>query len=62
MLLLWKLGHFQNDCQHLKKDKGASNDVEPCKIYEEKGTWVVATSEEELLFICEQASVNLANE
>ena len=44
------------------QDKCASNDVEPKKISQEKGTSPVATSEEELLFICEQASVNLANE
>ena len=54
--------HFQKDCRRLKKDKGASNDVEPRKIFEEKGTSAIASSEEELLFICEQTSVNLANE
>ena len=59
MLLLWKPRHFQKDCRHLKRDKGAWNDVEPKKISEEKGTSTVATSEEELLFICEQASANL---
>ena len=57
-----KHGHFQKDCQHLKKDKGASNDVEPGKISEEKGTSAMTTSEEELMFICKQVSVNLANE
>ena len=39
-----------------------SKDVEPKKIYKEKGTLVVATSEEEIMFICEQASANLASE
>ena len=57
-----KPGHFQKDCRHLKKDKGASNDVEPKKISKEKGTSAIATSEEEILFICEQASANLASE
>ena len=57
-----KPGHFQRDYRHLKKDKGASNDVEPRKISDEKNISVVAASEEELLFICEQASVNLENE
>ena len=56
------LGHFQKDSRHLKKDKGVSNDVEPRKISEEKGTSVVAASEEEILFICEQARANLASE
>ena len=55
-------GHFQKDSRHLKKDKGVSNDVEPRKISEEKGTSVVAASEEEILFICEQARANLASE
>ena len=57
-----KPGHFQKDCRHLKRDKGAWNDVEPKKISEEKGTSVVAASEEEILFICEQARANLASE
>ena len=55
-------GHFQKECRHLKKDKGASNNVEPRKIFEKKGTSAMATNEEELMFICEEASVNLANE
>ena len=50
------------DCRHLKKDKDASKDVESRKISEEKGTSTIATSEEEILFICEQASTNLAIE
>ena len=55
-------GHFQKDCRHLKKDKGASKDVEPRKISKEKGTSAIATSEEEILFICEQAITNIARE
>ena len=35
------LGDFQKDCRHLKKDKGASKDVEPRKISEEKGTLTI---------------------
>ena len=57
-----KPGHFQKDCQHLKKDKSVGNNVEPRKIPDEKGTSIVATSVEEILFICEQASTNLASE
>ena len=57
-----KPGHFQKDCRHLKKDKGTSNDDEPRKISEEKGTSTMSTSEEELLFICEQARENLTNQ
>ena len=53
--------HYQKDCRHLK-DKGTSKDVKPKKISEEKGTSAIATSEEEILFICEQASTNLASE
>ena len=37
--------HFQKDCRHLKKDKGALKDVDPKKISEEKGTFAIATSE-----------------
>ena len=37
-------------------------DDELKKIPDEKGTSAVVTSEEELLFICEQTSANLANE
>ena len=48
-----KPGHFQKDCRHLKKDKDASKDVDPRNISDGKGTSVVATSEEEILFICE---------
>ena len=55
-----KLGHFQRNCQHLNHDKGTVDD-EPSKIYDDKNTSAIATSEEELLFICEQANVNLAN-
>ena len=32
-----KPGHFQKGYQYLKKDKGASNNVEPRKISKEKG-------------------------
>ena len=56
-----KPGHFQKNCRHLKKDKGTADDVEPIKNYDEKNTSTIATSEEELLFICEQASVNPSN-
>ena len=49
-------------CRHLKKNKGTSKDVEPRKLYEEKGTSAIATSEEEIFFICEQESANLACE
>ena len=52
---------FQRNCGHLKQEKGIVNDVEPRKIFDDKNTLAIATSEEELLFICEQASVNLAN-
>ena len=54
--------HFQKDCRHLKKDKGALKDVDPKKISEEKGTFAIATSEQEILFICEQACTYLASE
>ena len=50
------------DCRHLKRDKGASNDVEPRMISKEKGTSPVATSEEKFLFICEQESANLVSD
>ena len=46
-----KRGHFQKNCRHLKKDKGMVDDVEPRKIYDDKNTSTIATSEEELLFI-----------
>ena len=46
-----KPGHFQKDCQHLKRNRGVSNNVEPRK-----------RRQEELLFICEQVRANLANE
>ena len=56
-----KLGHFQRNCRHLKQDKGITDDIEPSKISDDKNTSAIATIEEELLFICEQSSVNLAN-
>ena len=56
-----KPGHFQRNCRHLKQDKGIADDVEHRKIFDDKNTSIIATSEEELLFICEKASVNLAN-
>ena len=56
-----KPGHFQKDCRHLKKDKSVGNKVEPRKIPDDKNTSAIATSNEELLFICEQTSVNLAS-
>ena len=46
----------------MRKDKGVRNNVEPRKIPDEKGTLVVDTSVKEILFICEQASTNLASE
>ena len=55
-----KPGHFQKDCRNLKKDKGASKDAR--KISKEKGISAIAISEEEILFICDQASTNLASE
>ena len=57
-----KLGHFQRNCGHLKQDKGIVHDVEPRNIFDDKNTSVIATNEEALLFTCEQASVNLAND
>ena len=56
-----KPGHFQKDCRHLKKDKGVRNNAEPRKIPNDRNTSAIATSNEELLFICEQTSVNLAS-
>ena len=56
-----KPGHFQKNCRHLRKDKGMADEVESGKISDDKNTSAIATSEEEMLFICEQASVNLAN-
>ena len=47
-----KPSHFQKNYQHLKKDKGIAEDVKPRKFYDEKNTSAIATSEEELLFIC----------
>ena len=38
------------------------NDAEPKKILDGNGTSAIAISEEEILFICEQASANLASE
>ena len=38
-----------------------ANDFEPRKISDDKNISPIATNEEELLFICEQASVNLTN-
>ena len=43
-----KLGHFQNNCRHFRKEKGGANSVEPKKIPDRKG---IATSEKELLEI-----------
>ena len=54
--------HFQKDCRHLKKDKDAAKDVKPRIFFEENGTFAIGTSEEEILFICEQASTHLACE
>jgi transposase InsO family protein len=56
-----KPGHFQKNCRHLRKDKGMADEVESGKISNDKNTSAIATSEEEMLYICEQASVNLAN-
>ena len=56
-----KPGHLQKNCRHLRKDKGMADEVEPRKISDDKNTSAIATSEEEMLFICEQDSVNLVN-
>ena len=56
-----KPDHFQRNCRHLKQDKGIAHDVEPRKFSDDKNTSTIGTIEEELLFICKQASVNLAN-
>ena len=46
----------------MRKEKGVANGVEPRKIPNEKGTSAIATNNEELQFICEQANANLARE
>ena len=46
---------------NLRKDKTLANEVEPGKISDDKNTSAIATSEEEMLFICEQTGVNLVN-
>ena len=56
-----KPNHFQRNCEHFKQDKVIAIDLEPRKNSNGKNTSAIATSEEELLLICEQASVNLAN-
>ena len=53
---------IQKGCRHLKKDKCVSSNVKSKTITEEKDISVMATSEEELLFICEQTCANLTNE
>ena len=45
----------------MRKDKGVGNNVEPRKIDDENITSAIATSDEELLFICEQTTANLAS-
>ena len=45
----------------LRKDKGMVDEVESRNISDDKDTSAIASSEEEMLFIREQASVNLAN-
>ena len=57
-----KPGHFQKDYRHLKKDKGTTNEAEPRKIPDGNGTSAITTSEEDILFICEEASSNIASE
>ena len=57
-----KLGHFQKNCQHFKRDKRNDGSTEQNKISEEKNTSAIVASEEELLFISEQACVNLASD
>ena len=57
-----KPGHFRKNCRHLKKEKGIADDVEPKTNSDEKNTPSIASNEEELLFTCEQANVNLAND
>ena len=54
-----KLGHFQKNCQHFKRDKRNDGSTEQNKISEERNTSAIAASEKEL-FISEQACVNLA--
>ena len=56
-----KPGHFQRNCRQLKQEKGIVDDVEPRNFFDDKNTLATETGEEELLFISEQASVNIAN-
>ena len=46
----------------MRKDKGVGNGVEPMNVPDEKGTSAVATSTDEILFICKLGSTNLASE
>ena len=54
-----KTEHFQKNYRHFRKDKGGADDVQPKRIPDNKNTWAIATSEEELLVISEQNKVNL---
>ena len=49
------------NCKHLTRDKSKVDSAERKKIADEKNTSAVATSEEEMLFICKQASVKVEN-
>ena len=56
-----KLGHFQKNFRHIKKDKGGADGTEPKKNPERRGNSTIATSEEELLLIIAQHEVHLVS-
>ena len=57
-----KLGHFQKNCLHFRKDKGGADSAKPKKISERGGTSEITTSEEELLLITEESELHIVSD
>ena len=56
-----KLGHFQKNFRHFRKDKGGADRAEPKKISESRGTSTIMTSDEHLL-ITEESDLHLISD
>ena len=57
-----KLGHFQKNCQHFRRDKRGVDNDEPKKFSEKRGTLTITTSKEELLLITEESELHLVSD
>mgnify|MGYP000589007249 CR=1 FL=1 len=57
-----KLGHFQKNCRHFRRDKRGADGAELKKISEKRGTTAIATSEEDLPLITEESELHLVSD